>query len=228
MRKLAFTLIELLVVIAIIAILAAILFPVFAQAKAAAKKTACVSNAKQMGYVFEMYRNDYDDCLPPRQYSGFTRWPLFTVPIYAKTTSKTKAPQIVFCPSIADNRDDSFYEYWFSLTPAYGYNTYYLNTFNGSDYIGVSSSAIAQPSDTIMLVESQGYSNGKIDYAMGYYYSDPPSTWATLMHSSVPFGKPVARHMDRGTVVYTDSHVRLLPDKPGVGTLQDEAIWDLQ
>ena len=57
----AFTLIELLVVIAIIAILAAILFPVFAQAKAAAKKTTAVSNVKQINLGFMMYENDYDD-----------------------------------------------------------------------------------------------------------------------------------------------------------------------
>jgi len=60
----AFTLIELLVVIAIIAILAAILFPVFAQAKEAAKKTACLSNSKQMGAASQMYLSDADDTYP--------------------------------------------------------------------------------------------------------------------------------------------------------------------
>jgi len=63
-RSRAFTLIELLVVIAIIAILAAILFPVFAQAKLAAKKTADLSNVKQIGLSFFMYGNDADDMLP--------------------------------------------------------------------------------------------------------------------------------------------------------------------
>lgn len=63
-KRLAFTLIELLVVIAIIAILAAILFPVFAKAKEAAKQTACLSNAKQIGTTQKMYMGDYDDTAP--------------------------------------------------------------------------------------------------------------------------------------------------------------------
>jgi prepilin-type N-terminal cleavage/methylation domain-containing protein/prepilin-type processing-associated H-X9-DG protein len=62
--KRAFTLIELLVVIAIIAILAAILFPVFAQAKAAAKKSASLNNVKQIGTAMHLYITDYDDVTP--------------------------------------------------------------------------------------------------------------------------------------------------------------------
>ena len=69
MQKRAFTLIELLVVIAIIAILAAILFPVFAQAKSAAKKTQSVSNLKQLGLAWLLYAGDYDDTLM-RQSTG--------------------------------------------------------------------------------------------------------------------------------------------------------------
>jgi len=70
--KRAFPLIELLVVIAIIAILAAILFPVFAQAKAAAKKTADLSNIKQIGTGIIMYAADNDDFYPRSIYADPT------------------------------------------------------------------------------------------------------------------------------------------------------------
>lgn len=79
MRKKAFTLIELLVVIAIIAILAAILFPVFAQAKEAAKKTTTLSNFKQTALAFNIYATDADDTWPLQagaagSASGANRW----------------------------------------------------------------------------------------------------------------------------------------------------------
>jgi prepilin-type N-terminal cleavage/methylation domain-containing protein/prepilin-type processing-associated H-X9-DG protein len=70
-RKHAFTLIELLVVIAIIAILAAILFPVFAQARQKARLTSCLSNLKQLGTALSMYIQDYDEMLTPH----LDRWP---------------------------------------------------------------------------------------------------------------------------------------------------------
>jgi prepilin-type N-terminal cleavage/methylation domain-containing protein len=70
MIRKAFTLIELLVVIGIIAILAAILFPVFAQAKESAKKSTCLSNTTQIGMALYMYLNDFDDFMPMANYSS--------------------------------------------------------------------------------------------------------------------------------------------------------------
>src|SRR4051794_18914062 len=69
MERRGFTLIELLVVIAIIAILASILFPVFAEAREKARQASCLSNTKQIGTAMEMYTQDYDEVFP-------SPWPL--------------------------------------------------------------------------------------------------------------------------------------------------------
>ena len=115
MRKLkAFTLIELLVVIAIIAILAAILFPVFAQARAKARAITCVSNIRQIGMSAMMYEQDYDEMvLASRIYNGASGkdwerfWPYLVQP-YMKSLSLTVCPDTPadggpFWPNNPDN-----------------------------------------------------------------------------------------------------------------------------
>lgn len=118
-RSRAFTLIELLVVIAIIAILAAILFPVFAQAKAAAKKTACLSNTKQLGLGVMMYASDADDVLPGNDPTTTDYSPgCYKAKGYADPTAPrnwvvgvnpyTKNIQINKCPTAIKGTDDGW------------------------------------------------------------------------------------------------------------------------
>ena len=72
-KRIGFTLIELLVVIAIIAILAAILFPVFAKVREKARQISCASNEKQIGVAFLAYEQDYDETLPPASYNDIVQ-----------------------------------------------------------------------------------------------------------------------------------------------------------
>jgi prepilin-type N-terminal cleavage/methylation domain-containing protein/prepilin-type processing-associated H-X9-DG protein len=119
----AFTLIELLVVIAIIAILAAIIFPVFAQARAKARQTACLNNQKQIGLAFMQYAQDYDETFPlmscdfsksfpaylpsakmpdGRTYQGRVTWPLLLQPYIKngveRTTTEGSGASVFMCP----------------------------------------------------------------------------------------------------------------------------------
>ncbi|NUQ00149.1 MAG: prepilin-type N-terminal cleavage/methylation domain-containing protein [Armatimonadetes bacterium] len=150
MRRRAFTLIELLVVIAIIAILAAILFPVFAKAREQARKTTCASNLRQIGGAFSAYVEDYDGCYPNTGNSflfagRYWRWPLQPYLALRATNSGNPLvagnynPSILICPSDttpASTYDSTSYGYSasFFYNPAQiaSFNTAYFWTLPGA------------------------------------------------------------------------------------------------
>jgi len=158
----AFTLIELLVVIAIIAILAAILFPVFAQAKAAAKKIASVSNSHEIGMSAIMYAGDSDDVMPPAtswntgsdglQFGAgeaFSSWAWLTAP-YIKSSQILADPQVGGIPAYnfgAANDQALTSAYW----PDYGYNYVWLSPWNGTIQSPTSDTSLQRPAQTVMI-----------------------------------------------------------------------------
>ncbi len=120
-RSVGFTLIELLVVIAIIAILAAILFPVFSHAREKARQTTCLSNHKQIGLGYQQYIQDYDEVFPPSDYNdplfGRVNWQNLVEPYIragataANLQNRKDDPRSVFvCPSHAKPAEDPAFE----------------------------------------------------------------------------------------------------------------------
>lgn len=146
MPRKGFTLIELLVVIATIAILAAILFPVFARAREKARQTSCLSNIKQLGLAWLQYAQDYDGETVPVQIgpvaaytlpsgtagSGYIYWPTLLYPY-------TQNVQVYNCPS-------NSYAWQGESTTASSYGYLSINW-------GVSLSAYTQPANTIVLYD---------------------------------------------------------------------------
>jgi prepilin-type N-terminal cleavage/methylation domain-containing protein/prepilin-type processing-associated H-X9-DG protein len=164
----AFTLIELLVVIAIIAILAAILFPVFAQAKEAAKKTVCLSNQKQIGLANAMYLNDFDgdypQCGQQLPNGDAIPWEQLLYP-YTKSGSKSAGSYWIDSGGVFSCPDASTLKLSHNYSVNYDVFTGYYNTVTyGLPQVGVSENMINAPSDKILFIEA-GKNNGTNEFA---------------------------------------------------------------
>ena len=185
MRHKGFTLIELLVVIAIIAILAGILFPVFARAREQARKAACASNLKQIGLAFMMYAQDHDETLPPFSqgagpqgclgYAGADgpRWADMIFP-YIKNT------QVFNCPSATQKMAVFPGGQCLDITKySYGYNS---ASSAGAEY-GVAGRPLAEierPSTTIMNAEDGRQDAGADPESIGREIPNGSDSLATL------------------------------------------------
>ncbi|NUQ00971.1 MAG: DUF1559 domain-containing protein [Armatimonadetes bacterium] len=191
MRRHAFTLIELLVVIAIIAILAAILFPVFAKAREKARQNSCMSNTKQLALACQQYTQDYDEHVPWYVDDGYQfdlmGWFNLVKP-YSKNT------QLLYCPSVPKG------------TQATDYGVNYPNVS------GVGNSAtLAQlqvPAETCFVTETEGQNVSGRNAALYLCYSPftyalGSITWAYYYGLAWP-----GRHNEGNNVAYVDGHAK--------------------
>ncbi len=197
MSRKGFTLIELLVVIAIIAILAAILFPVFARAREKARQTSCLSNTKQLGLGHSMYLQDYDDELVPAYISygsaGSAIWPNLLDPYI-------KNGQVFYCPSASKGLYPD-YTYWFTLRGTTHALSYGINRsiYLRYSYWGVKLSEIKYPAETLIIADSD-WTHGPADYGGSNSYRIADSYHPSFF---IP-----ARHNGGANLVFADGHAK--------------------
>jgi prepilin-type N-terminal cleavage/methylation domain-containing protein/prepilin-type processing-associated H-X9-DG protein len=213
--KKAFTLIELLVVIAIIAILAAILFPVFARAKAAAKKALDLSNHKQIITALMMYANDFDDfsvvthhdLAPPETIADLYPW-------YQPILPYTKSHDILRDPVMNDT--PTLFPYPVTLADWQVYRTDYL--INGFFAHGIGMTTISRPAEQIVIGERHA---GIAFFDYHPWPSAPDGNWERGFldgsgyqigdlntDSQIPDPKNIGRHMGGNNYAFADGHAK--------------------
>ncbi len=191
--KRGFTLIELLVVIAIIAILAAILFPVFAKAREKARQTSCLSNVKQMGLAILMYAQDYDETICPYVDSNYN---FDTMAWWVVIDPYIMNPQIRKCPS---RRGTGYSDYGVIYPHVSGVGN--AKTLADIDY----------PTETAILTESEGQSSataapGNLYLAYcPFTYPEGSISWA--YYDGVPYP---GRHNEGNNSCFVDGHAKWL------------------
>ena len=203
-RHAGFTLIELLVVIAIIAILAAILFPVFARARENARRSSCQSNQKQIALGFKQYIQDYDEKYPPRyaELSGSAAfeangadqgWAEILQP-YLKSVQIFQCPSETGAPATAPSNNVGYTDYW--------YNTY-LGSINEAAIENV----------VLCVLSSDGNSNNS-----SYNAPDDGNTTAGFapLYSA-------QRHLEGANYAFVDGHVKWLR---GDSATQSSKVYD--
>jgi prepilin-type N-terminal cleavage/methylation domain-containing protein/prepilin-type processing-associated H-X9-DG protein len=188
-----FTLIELLVVIAIIAILAAILFPVFAKAREKARQTSCLSNIKQLALANLMYAQDYDEKLCRFEYMADAVRRLTWMP---QLLPYIKNTQIFICPSKADTQYIELRDVAQTGMASIGMNNDWTNAGGYGEF-----EALAQflkPAQTIMLADSSAMGTGSTPDRLGYVVTDGAGI-------DVPWGVS-SRHNGGSNVGFIDGH----------------------
>jgi prepilin-type N-terminal cleavage/methylation domain-containing protein/prepilin-type processing-associated H-X9-DG protein len=187
-----FTLIELLVVIAIIAILAAILFPVFARAREKARQTSCLNNVKQLGLSLMMYAQDYDETCVPLANGGYG---VARIPWHTLVQPYIKNADILACPS----RPKRPIAYGLSFS-----NIAADDTSTGSLGRGVSLANIESPADALMLTESERDDGAQVYHV---YSLKQYALGAVAGYTSNGIPNP-GRHNGGNNVCFCDGHAK--------------------
>jgi prepilin-type N-terminal cleavage/methylation domain-containing protein/prepilin-type processing-associated H-X9-DG protein len=221
-RRRGFTLIELLVVIAIIAILAAILFPVFAQARDKARQSTCLSNIKQLSLGVMMYSQDYDEQMlfyPSEKHCQWryvcdkpARWWLDWWDV---VLPYTRSNQIYHCPSAPAYRDAMLSSYGitnvgigYNMSPSAG-NSLVKNQLVGNVYPSVAMAEVTRPGDTILLGEAGHVFNPRATAAPFNSSNNPsPSLSFSPSNESGSEWGPEPRHGGGANMGFVDGHAK--------------------